>query len=211
MRTDHDPSSPEPVLRSWGGWDFYEAGGIISTLPPSHFADPFAVLRAGGREPAPWEVERLLNHQHLTTERCVSRDALRSTLDLAAELGEALRHAWPERRFVVACWLANDCVSFYQADEAPKGPLELGESVRLASPMLAGSAKAWIAWCDQCDARHPFDPMEHVDAEFPVVTWGRCRNCGGERVIERREVRFLIGPDIRQDFRVGTYVPRSDT
>src|SRR4051794_41069451 len=82
--------------RSWESWRFYESGGIISTLRPSSIESHLRALSQAGRTAENWEVERFMNHQHPNTSRVVTRDDLRGALDMAAGMGTAPRHAWPD-------------------------------------------------------------------------------------------------------------------
>ncbi len=196
----------EPVYRSYGDWDFVEFQGVITSLPAAHIEDHRRVLERDGSTAERWGLEAFLNHEHPASSQASSREGVRSLLDMAAEMGEALQHAWPDRHFHVFCVLGSDYLTFYQADADADAPAtEVSES-RPAHSVWSNDPD--LRWCDACGGDQAFTPVAVSDPEFPMLAWACCRVCGHEMVATECRVTFRVGPGIQQDFVIGGYVPQ---
>ena len=202
----------EPDLtetRTWGHWKITQHAGIISTLSPQSMERHLTALREKGREAEQRGVEGFLNHQHPSPSQSASRAGVRLCLDMAAELGQALEATWPECTFEVLCAPGQDYVTFHQAEaDENAAPMSIGEMQRARSVWTTDDS---LGWCDQCERNRPVRAIEEPDAEFPMLGWSHCAECGHEVVTGWVEVRFRVGPGIHQEFRVGTYVPQPDS
>jgi hypothetical protein len=78
----------------------------------------------------------------------------------------------------------------------------MGELTESRSPWVPETDRAW---CDACGEGKEYDPVEAPDAEFPMLRWARCRNCGGETIIAARQLFWRVGRGAAPDFRVGGY------
>lgn len=187
------------------GWSFTRVDGLICTLSPLNARENVEAMRRADASRPGWHLERGLNHQHPNHD-CSTRKALRDAVDMGAEMAAALREAYPEREFVVAMYLGEDVVSFYQAEEGAPGLAEpMGPLTRGDSPWVREPEKSW---CNACGQGQGYTLRPEPDPEFPMVEWAECRACGTEMVVQQREVYFRVGPGRPTELRVRGYLPQ---
>lgn len=174
MSTTETPNSPADA------YEFQEVDGLIVSISPSQARNERDELLKINPNAQPWELEHFLNHEHLDPD-LKGREELRASVAEVELLAEALRSAYPDRRFVIVNRLGAATFSFYQAvpgaataDTEPKEPLPE------------------TTYCPSCDRRERFHLRQQPDPEFPELEWADCAACRGELYIYCRSRYTLV-------------------
>jgi hypothetical protein len=149
---------------------FTEFEGLITTLAAINARENVTQLRKSRPEWAVWQIERSLNHEHLSGkpsyDECVE-EAERT----ADELRAALSEAYPERGFTVCH--DTEIVSFWQT--TPDSPQE--------EYLFVKEQAADRGWCIKCGRMRPLRKSNKVDPRFVKAQWGICEECGAEVMV----------------------------
>lgn len=126
-----------------------------------------------------WQWERAENHAHQKMS-LPERELTFKEWVYARELSDALRQAFPARRFIVS-WIPAYAVSFYGFEEGMPGT---GVDV-LSEPKDT-------VFCVTCQNKCAFTLTANPDPDIPVLRWARCAVCETDCLQGDYEVRFRV-------------------
>lgn len=158
---------------------FTEFDGMVLLQSLSSAQEAAKRRQEKGADLSRWQYERGANHIHARMS-VVDREHVRQEMRIASDFEAALRHAYPERDFVI-CHIPCYAVSFYQLiDDAPT------EYVPPPSPV------GETAWCQNCQCGREYRLLPEPDEEFPWLKWAACVVCSNDIVLNDGEFRTVI-------------------
>jgi len=165
-------------------YEFCEIDGLIFSISPAQVRNERPALLQINPAYESWQIEGVLNHEHWEGQE--TRAGIREVVRGAQVLAEALRAAYPERRFMIDNRLGCGVLSFFQAhpgaplaDDEPKEPL------------------AEETYCHVCGKRQRYHLRPQPDPEFPELEWADCATCGTELYLYCRSRLSVVGPPAR--------------
>ena len=162
------------LSRTIGDYTFIEADGLILLGPLERY--PISAIDGDN-----WEVEYSANHVHSNV--CANDlDRVREELKIVSSLENALKEAYPTRKFVIAHAPGNT-VTFYQSE--PGSPI--GGVFTQEQPIET-------SWCQTCGANVKYHSCLSPK-ESPESEWGLCITCGTLILLGQIEVLTFVGPE----------------
>jgi hypothetical protein len=165
--------------------EFIEMDGMILLRHLDNNGNPVGAGQAMKREPdfPRWRYERRANHMD-TRSSALDRRHVSDELELAADLKDNLRAAYPDRSFVVThipCY----GVSFYQL--APEAPI-------IGTRPTGEQRGRDVVLCIPCQVHRKMRHAPPSDLDLPMTDWYQCEICGAEFLTYCEEILTPIGP-----------------